>query len=471
MKKNIFLAIYGLITALALTSCNGTMSSSITATSTMNSDAIIMPYPTQTATPLPTSTPIPVPISEENFFDLQQASTMTINQSEFVDYTISKLGFKFEESGLPDGEYSDASFLWLQMLENGDLVGLLMSKPLTCGVHEIGVIKKTYCSYNRYTMSLVNLTQQEELWTQYQPINQAGAELNELLVQLGIENFKPGFGSGYNGGYLVFKWTDDQTHIVFPIGVVNSLVIKDALTGENTLIINGGPRSHWIGALSPDNTKFAYVEPGLRGGMDNLKIMDMETQKISGQFKVANSLTDLVWSADGSMIAVGKNNGSINIFYLTTQEEIFLIERRFDLSEQRKSDVSRLAFSHDGTKLAFTETYYNLKEEPFSKVSIYDIETRKEINSYTADFFQNGNIRWSVDDTFVITTTDFKEGKLVLLSDTQAAEMPLNLPDGLDEYRPTVFTSWLLFNADQTQLTVLYSVLDEAVVSKFEIVK
>jgi len=479
MKK---LIIASLLCLVALSACSTSVSNSekvTTPTSKVEiSPTVIVPTitatqtptvitPTKTATPSPT--PEPVQINADTFPQLTQISKSILDQSGYVTYVEFEEKTYFEnKENIPDGNFNKGYFESYRFLETGDIVGFLLQYPLECGLS----YGKRSCRYDRYYFSLVNLTKNEKLWTQFMPVNMAGKELNELVDQLEIKDFKPRpiFS---NRGYMVNTWSSDNSQIVIPIQVVNSTVMRDVSTGNNQLVLPWLGNAIWIGAPSPDGSKFAYVSGGPKGGMDKLIIMDTNTQAILFQYEISTSATDITWSEDNKKVAVGKNNGSLDLFDLETKKGKHLIERRLDVSEDYRGEsrrgITRLKFSHDGKKIAFTESNYSKSKENLSQIVVFNLVTFEADRSYSADFDQSGEIIWSLDDAFAVTVTDFTDGRIILLNEEKVIEIPLTSPENISEYRPKLFLSTLTFNKDQTQLTVVRSVFQEVEVAVFEV--
>jgi hypothetical protein len=441
---------------------------------TPNPTSAITPFPpTETATVTATVTPLPVPINADNFHQIEQISSSILDQSKFVGFfEINRKDFREKETNIPDGDFTEGYFESYRRLENGDVLGLLIQFPLNCGLKTFFTKSDRNCSYNRYYVSVINLSKSTTLFTQYLPVNMAGKELANLVEELDIKDFKPRplFS---NRGFMVNKWSNDNLQIVIPIQVVNSTLVKDTLSGKKILVHPWVGSASWIGAMSPDKTKFAFVSGGPKGGMDTLNIMDVADQSIDFRYEITTSASDLAWSNDNSKIAVGKNTGSVDIVNLATKQGRNLIERRLDITDKywgaSQRGITRIKFSDDGNKIAFTENNYVKTDEKISKLVIYNLETLKEENSFAADFDQSGEIIWSHDGSFVITVTDFTDGQIVLLNDNQAIEYQLAIPDKIEEYYPKIFTSLIYFNEDQTQLTLIRSLFNDAEVTVYEV--
>ncbi|MHC1782374.1 MAG: WD40 repeat domain-containing protein [Anaerolineaceae bacterium] len=431
------------------------------------------PLPTKTllpptATPTATPTPVPEGISAANFEKLEKVSSTSLDQTVFVGFLTDKIGFYENEANIPDGEVRSARFESYRWLENGDLAGMLVYFPLDCGLKQYGNKPKRSCSSNRYYYSMIDLTRRTTLWKQYLPINMAGPELNQLVDELEIKNFKPK-PIFTNRGYTNNEWSNDGQFMVVPIQVVDSTLVKDVQSGENIFVYPWGSSVSWIGAISPDKKNFAFISGGPIGGMDALKIQNLESGKVENLGSVSGLATDLAWSKDGSKIAVGTQNGFVAVFDPGEKSTIILKERRFDLADQNPGGVERLKFSDDGSKIAFTEMMYLKDSEPAGRLAIYDLETKKEVNSFTADFYQEGEIIWDQGNTFVVTVTDFINGRIVLLSADKTVEVPLTSPGNVADYKPRIFTSLISFKADQTRLTLVRSLFNDATVDEYEV--
>jgi hypothetical protein len=435
------------------------------------------PQPTSTNTPVPptatldptaTSTPMPITIRADNFQNLAQVSSANIDQASFLGLETEKIDYFKDESNIPNGDVRSAYFESYRWLENGDLAGLLLYFPLKCGDRQFGKITKRSCSYDRYYQSMVNLSKRTTLWKQFQPVNMAGPELRKLAEELGLKDFKPRLIYGYRLAPII-EWSEDGKQIVVPIDVVYTTLIRDTMTGATTQVLPWGPSPSWIGAISPDKSRFAYITASSGSGLDSLKILNLKSEKVESQFPVPGLTTDLAWANDSSKIAVGTRKSSVSVFELGTKSTIVLQERRLDLSEKNQGGITRLKFSDDGARIAFTENYLSKTDEKISRMAIFSIETRREENSYPADFYQNGEIIWARDGSYAVTVTDFQNGRIVLMDADRALEIPLTAPKEVADYKSRIFTSLISLNEDQTRLTLVRSLLNDAVVTVYEV--
>jgi WD40 repeat protein len=471
MNKNLFfyLFIFFLVTSC---SSNAKLEQPQEPTST--------PIPTSSPTPVPptptaTPTPLPVSISIDNINQLIRTSFSTLDQSAYFSsqFTAQLKAYmtsdadKFAET---QGDFSDSYFTNYQLLDNGELIGLLYQRACYSN--------GSTCVNNKSTpiAAIINISRQTTLW---ELKVWDGGSLNPILRELGMEDFvyQPKISFSSNGGSRTIEWNKENSTVLIPIYDLKVFVLKDAVSGENyNVIVPPATNGFWIGSLSPDENMFAWVEPGRNRNNDTLKIYNIQTETVEFQYQVENYASDMEWSNDGSLLAIGTSEGSVYILNIETMKidrlldkQSGLIETFVDVYHVDRRGVKRLKFSDDGNMLGFT--LYNMKsnQERISKVVMYNLETMKEENSFDANFFGNGEIVWSNNGSFLVTVTDIGDDRIIFMSVDKVEEHPLSLDYGADTYYPQLSASALFFNEEQTQLTLAQSLFSQVALVTYEI--
>ena len=473
MKKY---AIFTLLIIYLLSACgNPSPSQTYAPTSTA--------LPVKTRTPFPptlttTPTPTPISISIDNINQFTQTSFSTLDQSAYFSsqyaaqlktYMASDID-KFAET---QGEFSDSYFTTYQLLDNGELIGLLYQRAC--------YFNGSNCIVNKSTpiAAIINISRKTTLWEL--KVWSSGGSLNPILRELGMEDFvyQPKISFSSNGGSRTIEWNKHNSTVLIPIYDLKVFVLKDTTSGaNNNLITPPNTDGFWIGSLSPDENMFAWVEPGRNRNNDTLKIYNIQTETLEFQYQVENYASDMEWSNDGSLLAIGTSEGSVYILNIETMKidrlldkQSGLIETFVDVYHVDRRGIKRLKFSDDGNMLGFT--LYNMKsnQERISKVVMYDLETMQEENSFDADFFGNGEIVWSNDGSFLVTVTDIGDNRIIFMSTDKAEEYPLSLDYDVNTYYPQLSASALFFNEGQTKLTLVQSLFSQVALTTYEIRK
>lgn len=474
MNKNLFFTI---LLIFILSSCsNGNLGQPQAPTST--------PIPTSSPTPVPptlttTPTPTPIPISIDNINQFTQTSFSTLDQSAYFSsqYTAQLkpyMAWEVDKFAETQGEFSDSYFTSYHLLDNGDLIGLLHQRVCYFDGNHCFIDKNTPIA------SIINISKQTIAWElRVWRNSSAGLSLSSILKELGMEDFvyQPKISFSSNGGSSTIEWKKDNSTVLIPIYDLKVFVLKDTVSGENNnLIAPPNTDGFWIGSLSPDENMFAWVEPGRNRNNDTLKIYNIQTKTVEFQYQVENYASDMEWSNDGSLLAIGTSEGSVYILNIETMKidrlldkQSGLIETFVDVYHVDRRGIKRLKFSDESNMLGFT--LYNMKsnQERISKVVMYNLETMQEENSFDADFFGNGEIVWSNDGSFLVTAADIGDDRIIFMSTDKVEEYPLNLDYGDDTLYPQMSASALFFNEDQTQLTLVTSLFSQVAITTYKI--
>jgi WD40 repeat protein len=128
-------------------------------------------------------------------------------------------------------------------------------------------------------------------------------------------------------------YSPDGSQIAIPFG--DSIAFHDAQTGAElrSFPIGGG----WAVTYSPDGARVATVT---ERGID---VFEAATGNL--QLRLPGSPIGLDWSADGTRIATGDNDGTARIWDATTGEEVLRLAGH-------AGGVALVSFSPDGTRLA-----------------------------------------------------------------------------------------------------------------------
>jgi len=186
---------------------------------------------------------------------------------------------------------------------------------------------------------------------------------------------------GHEDGVSTVAFSQDGTKIAYGTSEPSGLVrVFDAETGKELKEMSPHD-GHGVLALAfnPNGTNIAV------GTDENLIILNADTGKsvFSEHGKKTNSVA---WSADGTTIVGGSENGFVGIFDPETGEVLQSCKGHGD------EDVTSVAFSPDGTKIV-SGSLDNF-------VFIWDAETGKAVNKFFI-FPQIRLVAWSPDGTQV----------------------------------------------------------------------
>ena len=226
-------------------------------------------------------------------------------------------------------------------------------------------------------------------------------KLWDVSTQTKIATFE-----GQAGGTVAFS--PDGTKLAS--GSVDKTVkLWDVSTGQNISTLTGHTELPRSVMFSPDGMKLAS------GSMDKtIKLWDVSTgQNISTLTGHTDRVESIAFSPDGTMLASGSQDETVRLWDVSTGANINILGKidntsaavqmlqifsgRGPSSTQRKSPVTSVAFSPDGTILASGEIN--------GMVKLWDVSTGRNINTFRGSGALSKSVAFSPDGTQLASST------------------------------------------------------------------
>ena len=171
-------------------------------------------------------------------------------------------------------------------------------------------------------------------------------------------------------------------------------------------------------AFSSDGV-LAYVT----ASSEKINLFDLETKESIATLEAEDEVTSLTFTQGGGLLATGLRDGSISLWDVETQELVFT-------DKSHEDDVTALAFSSDGAKLAsgggpfdnkvvlwdIAGVIQKIEEQKKNVAVLLGHATNRDISSVAFSPVENLLASCSRDGTIRFWNTDFPRGESIVLT-------------------------------------------------------
>ena len=202
-------------------------------------------------------------------------------------------------------------------------------------------------------------------------------------------------GSAIDLGHTKFMsraFSPDST--ILATGTYDGMVkLWDVRTGQNIGNLLGSKRRSWVRniAFSPDRRTIAS-----RGSETVIRLWDVDTQTMIATLEEHKRVTDLEFSPNGEILAVGASN-RIKLWDMATMQNIAILEGHIE-------SIHSIAFSLDGKMIVSTSD---------DQIKLWDATTEQNIATFDHEkehTYFYGAVFYS-DDIFISYEYNYGEGK------------------------------------------------------------
>lgn len=302
------------------------------------------------------------------------------------------------------------------LLEAAEKDGLIISSVIlsSCGFKNTKLAQ--YQAFNNPSEPLMDLSKsrQEAIWAKLaeqathalapKPLNEMPSrsmppqQTSGNFPSAGKRPAMPRIGTtlltfkGHSKRVSFVSWSPDGKYIVSG-GDDKAIHVWEATTGTSLLTYSGHSRPS-AAAWSPDSKRIASASGGIFGGNDSVHIWDAITGQPLLTCKGHSSPKwALAWSPDGTRIAVGSRNNTIQIFETSGGELVSMYKT--------PSAVMSVAWSPDGTHLASASGIIGKKA-----VQVWDVPSGTLLLTYQGHTGDAHTVAWSHDGTRIASGGD-----------------------------------------------------------------